>query len=173
MWSNAGIRWARGGVIVLILALMSTATLMMAANSKLGTGLEREADSVKSIAMARLRRGPGQGAGLRLLLDLPQVTGVELFSTSGRRIAGLGEPLEIVGYRLEQDAVLQHDAADGSRYEVYWPPRIMESDFGVAVRLDAEGLREARRSLLVTVAGVQLVALTAAALVFSRRPRRP
>ena len=174
MWHKIFIRWGWTGAVVVGLALASTLALVLIADPQMKMELEREAANVKGIARAclRLEREPILGAGPEVLLSLPQVKGVEVFSSSGRRIAGFGEPLEIVGYPLDRQTMLRHASADGARYEVYWPPRVLESEFGVAVRLDIDWFWKKRLSLLLAVAGVQLAAMIAAAALFSRTSAR-
>lgn len=159
---------------VVVLALISTAVLILIADPIMKINLEHEANNAKRVAKVLLQLGIEQDHAprLELLLELPQVKGVELFSPSGRRVAGIGEPLEIVGYRLDRDTVLHHAPRDGSRHEIYWPPRAVESEFGLAVRLDISWFRKRRISLFMAVVAVQLVALTAVAALFSWSVKR-
>ncbi len=169
MWSRIWIRRGWRSSAVVILALISTTVLILIADPIIKIDLEHEANNAKGFAKALLQLDTEQGHALRLelLLELPQVKGVELFSPSGRRVAGIGEPLEIVGYRLDRDTVLHHATRDGSRHEIYWPPSAVESEFGLAVRLDISWFQKRRMSLLMAMAAVQLVALTAVAALFS------
>lgn len=169
-------RW-RGwkSLAVVSFAVISTVVLMLIVDPILKIDLEREANGAKEMAKAILQNGIAENRAprLELLLKLPQVKGVELFSPGGRRIAGKGEPLEIVGYRLDRDTVLYHASRDGSHQEIFWPPRSVESEFGVAVRLDISWFHKRRLSLIVAAAAVQLVALLAVAALFSWSFKRP
>ncbi len=85
------------------------------------------------------------------LLKIEDVTGVEAFALDGRRVAQSGEPLEIVGYRLDRNKSLFHQSRDGMCYEIFLPPGYIGADFGLAVRIDTGEIQAASDRLVISI----------------------
>lgn len=110
------------------------------------------------------------------VFELPYVRGVEVFASDGRRIWGAGEPLEIVGYKLNRDSPLVHRTSSRMAREFYWPANLLTGDQGIAVRVDI-GVQKAAvqqlRNRLLIVYGAIFVLLGIIVMQFVKRCGRP
>lgn len=113
--------------------------------------------------------GEEEKAFLSAMLSAPEICGLEVFSENGRRIWSVGEPLELIAYRLNRDTELTHQAEEGARFEIFWPAARLESSFGLALRLDTAWHRVARREVLILAGLAALFGVCAA--IFLRTAR--
>ena len=125
-------------LISAIAAGIFSALMMAEIGRLLGEEIDRNVGNLREIIVPIVDQLPDDGAyaNFRLILTMPELKGIEAYSSQGRRIWHAGESLEIVGYRLGEQAVLSHATKDAARYEVFWSAQALHADYGVALRLD-------------------------------------
>ena len=163
-WGDTARAVRQRSLVWAAMALLLAGISVVAVAGLVGRHLDREAadrvDTARSLGAALLNTdGPRRTATAGLLTVLPYVTGVEVFSVDGRRIASFGEPLEIVGYRLDRETVRRHRVPGTARQEIYWPAPVLRAEAGLAVRFDMSPLERRRGRLTVMLASVQMAAL--------------
>lgn len=133
-----------------VAAGIATGVVMAQTGRFLNEQVERIAGNLREIVVPVVERMPDDGntEELRRMLAMPDLTGIEVFGSQGRRIWHAGESLEIVGYRFDGQSTLSHVTADRTRYEVFWSAQALQAGHGVALRLDTRWEDRIRRDVL-------------------------
>lgn len=130
--------------------------------------VEQHFTTLKPIAVSRLTGLPKSQleSQLQQLLKIGSITGVEIFSPDGRRVAAAGEPLKIVGYELSMANVLTHIDPGKNRHEVFWSAEELQASFGLALRTDPAKITSTTGLPTMKILGIILLALLGCRFTF-------
>lgn len=155
-----------GTVLLLLLATGAGVLATLEIERLLAGEMRRTADELRESLMQAAIRLPEDdifAGDVRRMMRTTRLRGLEIFSPQGRRVWSAGEPLEIVGFPLDQRRSVTHTTADGSRFESYWHADFLQARHGLALRLDRDWQQPVRRRMLIASLIAAAVLLAAAA----------
>lgn len=162
---TSGLQALSGAALLLLLAACGAALAALESERMLAGEMQRTVEDFRKSLMQvanRLPEDESMAAELRRMMRTTRLRGIEIFSPQGRRVWSAGEPLEIVGYPLDQRRAVTHATADGSRFESYWHAELLQSRHGLALRLDRDWQQPVRRRMR-TASLIVVATLVAAA----------